>query len=180
MNCAELARLAPVSLLASELEPVEHRRVAAHLRECPECRRQAVSADPAVLFVDLPTLEVTEADVEAVRSAVGAMRRARALENETSRPLGRWWRHAAAAALLATLLLVPGTTPVYQEAEEGLPGLVAEVEKLDTLIEEGGFLASATEPSSIIENLNRPQARIYQLTEEDLSLVMIVDESLDL
>ena len=173
MTCAELRRLAPDALLASELEPVEHRRAAEHLRQCPECRRRAVAADPAVLFLDLPSLEVTAADVEAVRSAVGAMRRARVLENETSRPVGRWWRHAAAAALLAALLLVPGTTPVEHEAEDGSLGI-------ETLIDEGGFLASATAPSSIIENLNRPQARIYQLTEEDLSLVMIVDESLDL
>jgi len=173
MTCAELRRLAPESLLASELEPVEHRRAAEHLRQCPECRRQAVAADPAVLFLDLPSLEVTAADVKAVRSAVGAMRRARVLENETSRPVSRWWRHAAAAALLAALLLVPGDTPVEHEAGDGSLGL-------ETLIDEGGFLASATEPSSIIENLNRPQARIYQLTEDDLSLVMIVDETLDL
>ena len=180
MTCAELRRLAPDSLLASELEPVEHRRAAEHLRECPECRRRAVAADPAVLFLDLPSLEVTAADVEAVRSAVGAMRRARVLENETSRPVGRWWRHVAAAALLAALLLVPGDTPVDQEAGDGPIALVAGVGELETLIDEGGFLASATEPSSIIENLNRPQARIYQLTEDDLSLVMIVDETLDL
>jgi hypothetical protein len=180
MTCAELDRMAPDSLLASELEPVEYRRAADHLRECPECRRRAVVADPAVLFVDLPSLEVTDAEVEAVRSAVGAMRRARALEEESSRPHGRWWRHAAAAALLAALLLVPGNTPVYQEAVNGSPGLTGGVGELESLIDKGGFLASATEPSSIIENLNRPQARIYQLTEEDLSVVMIVDESLDL
>ena len=181
MNCAELRRVAPDSLLARELEPVVRRRAAEHLRECPECRRRAVAADPAVLFVDLPLLEVTENDVKAVRSAVGAMRRARALEHETSRPLSRWWRHVAAAALLAALLLAPGNTPVSQpEAGDGSAGLMAGVEDLETLIDQGGFLASATEPSSIIENLNRPQARIYQLTEDDLSLVMIVDESLDL
>ena len=37
-----------------------------HLRECPECRRRAVAADPAILFVDLPTLEVTDAEVAAM------------------------------------------------------------------------------------------------------------------
>jgi hypothetical protein len=173
MTCAELRRLAPDSLLASELEPAEHQRAVEHLRVCPECRRRAVAADPAVLFIDLPSLEVTADDVAAVSSAVGAMRRARVLENETSRPISRWWRHAAAAALLAALVLVPGDTPLDHQARDESLGLEA-------LIDDGGFLASATEPSSIIENLNRPQARIYQLTEENLSLVMIVDESLDL
>ena len=36
-----------------------------------------------------------------------------------------------------------------------------------------------SEASPLIEAIDRPQARIYQLGEDDLSVVMIVDESLD-
>lgn len=180
MNCAELQRLAPDSLLASDLEPAQQRLAAEHLRDCPECRRRAVEADPSILFLELPTLEVGEAEVEAVRSTVNAMRRARVLESEASRPLSRWWRQAAAAVLLAGVLLLPGDTPVEQRTGESSPALVAETWELVAPLEDAGLLVSASEPSSVIENLNRPQARIYQLTEEDLSLVMIVDESLDL
>ena len=39
--------------------------------------------------------------------------------------------------------------------------------------------SEATLPQ-VIENLRGPQARIYQLTEDDLAVVLIVDESLDL
>jgi hypothetical protein len=84
-----------------------------------------------------------------------------------------------AASLLCALALLPlagerrledaGQPPVKVESEERLRA-------------QSGWLQWVEDRTAppVIEGLNRPGARVYQLTEEDLAVVMIVDETLDL
>ncbi len=131
------------------------------------------------MFLDLPRVEVSDTEVDEVLAAVRTLRRARAVEKGASPEPGHLGRNLAAAALLTAMLLIPGHTPPTRH----LP-----VSPFDVASgSDGGnpsaadlFLSTGTETASLIENLNRPDARIYQLTEDDLSVVMIVDESLDL
>ncbi len=138
-----------------------------HLAECAVCRALAVDLDPSLLFVHLPAPRVTAADVAAMQGAVAALVRAGRVEPR-ARPLARRaWRGVAAAAIALLALGVEagprrGALPAPQEAVAGLPE-----ESFDP-----GALPS-------LEEIDRPEARVYQVPADGLAVVMIVDASLD-
>ena len=84
-----------------------------------------------------------------------------------------------AASLVFALALLPltGERPL----EEGVEPMVDRVSEQQprALPEWHQWIDDRTVPP-VIEELNRPGAKVYQLTEEDFSVVMIVDETLDL
>lgn len=84
---------------------------------------------------------------------------------------------AASLALAFALLPLTGERPL----EDGAEPMVDRVSEQQprALSEWQQWIDDRTVPP-VIEELNRPGARVYQLIEEDLSVVMIVDETLDL
>lgn len=136
-----------------------------HLEGCPDCRRRALAADPTLVFRRLPGMATSRSEIESMRGAVAALRRAGRLvaDDDAGAPAAgyRRWGLSAAAAVLAgvALMIAPGSghpTP-------------------------GTLVAAEPEPATAyVEELDLPQARIYQLAEEEISVVWIVDESLDL
>ncbi len=84
---------------------------------------------------------------------------------------------AASLAFALALLPLTGERPL----EDGAEPMVDRVSEQQprALPEWQHWIDDRTVPP-VIEELNRPGARVYQLTEEDLSVVMIVDETLDL
>ncbi|HEX5760030.1 MAG TPA: hypothetical protein VF121_12635, partial [Thermoanaerobaculia bacterium] len=112
-------------------------------------------------------------EVEAVLQGVAALRAARRVEERGGH--GRWGRWAAAAVLAFLALSV---------RNEGLPRALRD----GAWAGSGTPLAAAAAPAAfvrlpLLDGLEGPEsgpdARIYHLEGEDLSVVMIVDESLD-
>lgn len=94
------------------VEPAGYREALAHLDAgCTLCRRQALAADPTLMFRAVPVMEIPEAhevdEVEAMRQAVAAMRTASRMEAlETRRTRQGWWKWASAAMLAVAALSV--------------------------------------------------------------------------
>lgn len=159
-----------------------------HFAACSDCRRELLDADPTLLFLGADRLEVSETEVESVRRTVQAMRRTRQLERPMRterragrRSSGRVQRAVAAGFALAMVLALPaGERPPRTPA--AVPTAVGEEPTAVTAFfdRRGATLVSDLESPSVLEDLDRPQARVYQLTEHDLAVVMIVDETLDL
>jgi len=147
-----------------ETEPDGWAAAVEHFDSCGLCRQDALAADPLLVFRRLPAVELTPAEerseVEAVRQAVAAMRTAERLE---VRRRFAGWRRWAAAAVLALASLSVGRDKVRHLESVTMPPV------------------RASEPAAgpTLEELNRPQARVYHMAGEGVSVFMIVDESLD-
>lgn len=165
MSCPNWSALAAHRNSPQGVEPEGWTEALAHFDSCSVCRRQALSADPTLVFRRMPVVEPTPAqemdEVAAVRQAVAAMRTASRLEALETRPrrgsFSGWKRWAAAAVLaLASLSLGRDSGTIFQQPE-----------------------MSGADLQPVVEGLNLPDARVYQVGEEDLLITMIVDESLD-
>ncbi len=156
----------------------------AHLDTCDDCRREAVAVDPSLLFgLRAAAPETGTGDeIEAMQQAVTTMRRAARVEGRPEggkSGLDRVWTRWAAAAILTVAGLTygglgldgwdrrsgvqtPEATSPREARVESLPGVKA-----------------AHVP--VFEGLDRPEARVYDWTNEDsdVAVLMIVDENLD-
>lgn len=107
------------------VEPAGYREALAHLDAgCTACRRQALAADPTLMFRAVPVMEIPEAqevdEVVAMRQAVAAMRTASRMEAlETRRTRQGWWKWAS-AAMLAVAALSVGTDGRFRAEQEPL------------------------------------------------------------
>jgi len=144
-----------------------------HLDDCPRCRPEALKSDPLLAFRRLPVTELTPAEerseAESMRLAVAAMRNAGRLE--THHHFAGWRRWAAAAVLALASLAVSRDRNPHSTAT--MAATVA-----PPAVQHAAPPPAAPEPSAI-EGLNRPNARVYHMDGEGLSVFMIVDESLD-
>jgi hypothetical protein len=152
----------------ADAETPEWTAAMTHFDACPRCRRDAVAADPVLVFRRLPTPEMPEgeerAEVEAMRQAVAAMRTARRVESR--RHFAGWRRWAAAAVLaLASLSVSWDKVPV--------PERVA-VEPAVAAPDEPRPAAS----SATLEALDGSDARVYQINGQGLTAFMVVDNKL--
>jgi hypothetical protein len=168
MSCPDWTRLVALRE-GAEAEPAEWAEAMAHLDACPRCRREAVAADPLLVFRRLPAADLTEGDeraeAESMCQAVAAMRTARRLESR--RRFAGWRRWAAAAVLAAASLSVswdkaPRPEPAAPEAAELAPAA--------PLPAAGG---------ATLERLDGSDARVYQMNGQGVTAFMIVDHKLD-
>lgn len=156
-----------------------------HLGSCPRCREAALAADPTLIFLRLPAPTVPAAEVVAMQQGVAALIRAsrvrvsgvrapavpggRLFDPRPARRLRgdamRWARPAAAAALLAIGVL---QAPAARES-------VAK-----SFAPARPFPAVVASTGSVLEDLDLPDARVYEVTSEEMQVVMVVDSSLDL
>lgn len=159
---------------------------------CKDCRRQALAADPTLVFRRLaavPAVSMTPAqersEADAVRAAVAAMRAASRLDSLEARPrtssVWKGWSTAALAACLALAALVVPSNPVKVVASGAKDAAIfregrVEVEPLDEPV--AAMQQVDLEP--VVEGVNLPDARVYHMSGEGLSVVMVVDESLDI
>lgn len=158
----------------------------AHFDGCPACRREACRIDPTLVFRRLPAAALDfDLEAERMRLAVAGMRASERVEGRVSaisiRPLsrrlrGQGLRWALAAGLAGAALLLGGRGELAGSgARQAAPLSLAD-----------GAAQARFDPvqapaaiESAVEDLGRPDARIYQLDGERLSVVMIVDEKLD-
>jgi hypothetical protein len=140
-----------------------------HAEECPACRRALLRLDPTLAVApSVPEFESRE--VESLKAGVLNAKRLREMEASSGRSI-RGSQIAAAVTLIASLaLLLPGQ---LEETGGGSGNGQTELSRALT--------PSAAEVSlPAVETLDLPRARVYELGDEDFSVVMIVDESLDL
>jgi len=171
-------------------EPEAWRLAVRHLDSCGACRQQAVASDPLLVFrarSGAPSERYEDAAevVEMCRSVKAVVR---SRDWESPRQPARHsaaWRQAAAVGLLAFLLLllgpngrvgplpsaVGGADSLSVQEADRVVGTTSATELLDHL--------TAALPLSLVENVDRPGARVYELRRENLSLVMIIDHTLD-
>ncbi len=182
-SCQYLAERGVQQLLADRLSDPERERrqeLVEHLRACPACRQAAVEEDPTLVFSLLEPEPMGEEQLADIQSSVRTLRRSRAIDS-SDRPRSRVGGTTAlvAASLLFVIALLPLTGGRrLEEQSEPVRDLVTEQHSLAEP-EWQRWIDDRTAPP-MIEDLNRPDARVYQLTEEDLAVVMIVDETLDL
>jgi hypothetical protein len=140
-----------------------------HFDSCPPCRREALAADPLLVFRRLPKVELGPAEegseVEAVRQAVAAMRTARRLVARRSFGWRRW--SAAAVLALAALSVSRDRDPRQEHTVRA------------SLVPAFQPAPARAMVAPTVDVLNHPDARVYQVSDDSLSVIMVVDESFD-
>jgi hypothetical protein len=162
---------------ANTAEPAGWAEAVTHLDACPRCRREAMAADPLLVFRRLPVTEMPEAmeqaQAESMRQAVAAMRTAKRLESRRS--FAGWRRWAAAAVLAVASLAVGNKAPV-----ELNPGAASEAVTASAAV---AAAAAPADPSpaatAVLERLDGSDARVYQVDGKDLTAFMIVGDKVD-
>lgn len=162
MSCPDWTRLVALRE-REEAEPAGWAAALAHLDACPRCRREAMAADPLLVFRRLPGAEAAErAEAEAMCQAVAAMRTARRLESRRS--FAGWRRWAAAAALALASLTVAGRDRSPAVLTPAAPAPVASAVPAGT---------------ATLEALDGADTRVYQIDGQDLTAFMIVGNKVD-
>lgn len=160
-----------------DADPAGWAAAVTHFDACPRCRREALLADPLLVFRRLPSAELDEAgersEVETMHQAVTAMRTAQRLE---SRRRFTGWRRWAAAAVL-TLAALSASSQSRDRSPLALMAPSPAPLALTPLAPAAG--PDAGHGQETLEGLNRPAARVYQMSGKDISVVWIVDKSLD-
>lgn len=160
LSCPDWSRLA-AARTSEEAEPQGWAEAVEHFDSCSLCRKEALKADPLLVFRRLPSVEITPAEesleIESMQQAVAAMRTARRLETR-----GRFagWRRWAAAAVLAGISLSVGRDKVPQ---------------LEQVAQTPPAPVSVAEP--VLDGIDRPEANVYEVGDEEFSAVMVIDES---
>jgi hypothetical protein len=172
MSCPDWTALVALRERAADAaEPAGWAAAVAHLDACSRCRREAMAADPLLVFRRLPVAEMPEAveqaEAESMRQAVAAMRTAKRLESRRS--FAGWRRWAAAAVLTVASLAMGDKAPVELNpaAVPETPAAVAAPE------------APSPAATAVLERLDGSDARVYQVDGKDLTAFMIVGDKVD-
>ena len=178
MSCPDWRSLAPAS--PSWEEAVSH-----FDGGCRVCRRDALKAEPTLVFRQLqgvgpaamsPSQEASE--VDAVRQAVAAMRTASRVDSIEHRSRRAGWKHwAAAAGLAAAALAIPADNAWQRFAAKRQEAAASQPALLRANVLPAAYVGETGDPS--LEEGGRPGARVYHMDGDGMSVVMIVDESLD-
>lgn len=188
MSCPNWTSLA-AHRLSGAPEPEGWSDALAHFDNCQLCRKQALKADPTLVFRRLPPVSsaaMTEAqeqaEVESVRQAVAAMRAASRLDSREARrsTSSGWKRWAAAAALALAALSMPSHDSREVRQEGGAAPIFSEGRRADLSTElVSDAPANQQVRSSVLEGVSSPGVRIYEMPGE-MPVVMVVNGDIDL
>ena len=159
-----------------DAEPAGWAEAMTHLDACPRCRREAMAADPLLVFRRLPVSEMPEAveqaEAESMRQAVAAMRTAKRLESRRS--FAGWRRWAAAAVLTVASLAMGDRAPV-----ELNPAAAESAAAPEAVAVAAAPAAPSPAATAVLERLDGSDARVYQVDGKDLTAFMIVGDKVD-
>lgn len=167
-----------------DADPQAWQRAVTHLDECSRCRREALAAEPTLVFRRLPTLEVGAEEIADMQRAVATMRRTRSLERPRRRmatpQVSTWLRAAALAAVMLGAALLRGTGPATIARVDHVasqPGVVAAgpVEPagaVDTAL-------AALDPAHLplVEDVDPSYGSLIQVVDDDIAIVMVVAQA---
>lgn len=194
MSCPDWRRLLAARERGAGDDPPGWAEALEHLEACPRCRRTALEAEPLLALRRLaePVLEPDEG--RRMVAATQALRR-----RQTA--AARWRRRAAAAVAVVTVGAALAVGSGILERSEGarsvershgpaVSGVAAPVENTGdpaavTEMTAGAGIAprpaaSSSAPTPSLFDLERPTARVYEVTDADLAVVVVVDQELDL
>ncbi|MEE8367647.1 MAG: hypothetical protein V3S30_04970 [Thermoanaerobaculia bacterium] len=149
-----------------------------HFAICSSCRSQALVVDPSLLLLATLPIETDDGDVQAVIEAVRALRRTHSL-GLSGRKVASRGKHLAAACILLVALLSTGAPRSWEESKSSAEAM-RNLPPIRTL-----SAWSASFSRDDLFTLNSPgrsesgSAMVYQIRADDLSLMMVVDETLD-
>lgn len=176
MTCRDWTSYLEFRARRDGLAPADWRTAKEHLEGCPECREAALRVDPTLVFHRLPEIQQPSAQtVEAMVDSVTQLVRARRVELRgiaSTRPTKKFY--FAASVLLAVGVLLMGGPLLPPVPETSLAQL-----DFGPTAPAGKSRQRAGIALPLVESLERSDARVYQLEEDDFSLVMIVAEGLD-
>ncbi len=159
MNCPNWERL--LALRETGVEPAEWKEARQHLADCPTCRRVALARDPMLLFAGLRPLHLAPAELERMVDSVRLLVRSEGFRRQER---VQWWSRGSAK------------TALRAAAVAGL-----------ALLSDGRFLPVGPQPGAAptpqvfpaVEAVESSAARLYQLGDGQLDVVLIVDAGLD-
>jgi len=146
---------------------------------CSQCRRDALKADPTLVFRSLRSAPAgssasmgstssSSSDVDAMCQAVAAMRAASRVDAAVHRT--SWKRWAVAAGLVLAALSIPAdNVRKHREMPSAHPATAMLGAVMPAALISGGDVDLPT-----VEGVNHPDARVYHMDGEGLSVVMIV------
>ena len=181
MNCPDWRPLLAHRFDPTLATPDAWCRAEEHLRGCAMCRRAATAIDPTLAFRDAARWAPPTAEIADIHRAVRTLRRASEVERRAgagkqsapSRARGVSRRERGPLAAAALFALVLALQPASVSRNTGDAPATPEPAAA------GRLLRAARPAAPAIEGVDRPDARVYEWGADDLSVVMVVDESLD-
>lgn len=134
-----------------------------HLDDCPSCQREALAADPTLLFRRLPVLSADADETEAMKRAVASMRRGETIEHRAPASRRMLLRAAALAVVLLGSALLRGAQPPMPESV-GSP----------LLIGAAAALVYELEWLPLVEAADPSYGSIIQVVDDDISVVVVL------
>lgn len=182
MSCPDWRTLVAARAADSWVDSPAWTEACRHLAECSCCRRAALAADPLLVFAGLPERVASSSEIASMQAAVASLVRAgRVGRRAGSESAGRGAPPAGlrsvtrfAAALGACTLLALSGAPRPHSAGTGGRAAAGDFVAIQEAAVEG-----VAQMQSTVEELDRPGARVYDLPQADMAVVMIVDASLD-
>jgi hypothetical protein len=130
-------------------------------------RRRALLADPGLAVSGLDDEEFTDQEVRDLKRSVLLARRLKEVDADSEESLTNRLSMLAMSLALCLLFLLPsGLTQVPEAVPAGSSS--------------GDRLTLGTMTHSSVETLGLPGARIYELADENFSLILVVDDSFEL
>jgi hypothetical protein len=157
--------------LEETLDGVERRAWRDHLRDCGQCRRWAVAAEPTLLFAAAQTPPDDQRKIDACADRVAAVIRQERLEQRLRRRRRPWLAAAAAA------LLVVGIGVVWQMSPAGRDMPAAEVVPVAA-----EAAPVQVQPPQVEVNMDGEGVRVYQFAggeNDDTAVLFIVNPALE-
>lgn len=150
-----------------------------HLESCDLCRQEAFSAEPSLLFQDLPSLSVEADDVATMKSAVAAMRRAEPLQ-AAHPPRRRFLPALRAAALAALVLSLAGLQGGVEEGPEAHLGNASAVSATKLSAHRPAVISAPVRSAHpLIENVQTLSGTMVQMVDSELDVVLLISDDLD-
>jgi hypothetical protein len=172
--------------LRDTLPAPQRRMLRDHLASCEACRAEAAGADPTLLFARPVRDEVSEPDRQRILTAV----RTGVELIETERRIGRRSRRlagpAAAAAVTALILLIPGSQASRSARRSDTSAAADTPQKLAPAPAPAVTASAGLQPAGWTEKAGSPtsDATIYDWNpgagREEPRVVWIVDRGLDI
>ena len=169
------AQLLDIDCLDQEGQ-VEARR---HLETCLPCRSRALAVEPSLLLAAIPPIDTSDDDVQRMIEDVRALRRTHSLEL-SGRNMTPRVRQLAAACILLVALLSTGVPRSWGGSKQSLIAVKSQAPIRTQSAWRASFARSDLLTLNTSGRLEFGSARVYQIRADDLSLMMVVDETLDL
>lgn len=170
MSCPDWRRLAAARERDPFADPPGWTEARAHLADCAGCRREALAADPLLLFQRLAAGRGGEErdEVLAMQQGVAALVRASRVAGRAAAGPRRGValrRVAAVALLVLGVMALDGAPSPQGRLAAGRDAWVAAPPELPD--------------QPLLDELDLAQARVYELGSDDMAVVMVVDATLD-